>query len=211
MRHLWSFLFGIVAAPLTWVLIAVGQDGSANTIAGWVKADSFSWANLLEPAVYLAVAGVLLGLLGTLRTSPIGPLVAGLLLVATYAGMLVAPFAVRDAVPAGWKLFGDPLPLRLPLENGTLFLVGALLIMAVFSIQRWRRWPGSGEPAVAAGDEPSRTDWSPLGPAAPAHDTTQPALGFPGPAPQSAGLSQRETGSPWVAPPKAAAGREAKA
>jgi hypothetical protein len=206
MRHLWSFLFGIVAAPVTWVLIAAGQDGSANTITGWVKADSFNWANLIEPAVYLAVAGLLLGLLGTLRISPVGPMVAGLLLVATYAGMFVAPFAVRDAVPANWKLFGDPVPLRLPLENGTLLLVGALLVMATFSVQRWRRWPGG---SAATGDEPGSTDWGPLGPAAPAQDTASPTLGYPDPAPQSAALP-RDSGTPWGAPPGATAGRGAK-
>ncbi|HEY0696250.1 MAG TPA: hypothetical protein VGD43_00390, partial [Micromonospora sp.] len=141
MRHLWSFLAGVVAAPLTWILVTLGQDGSARTVNRWMEVGTFNTANLLEPAVYLAVTGILLGLLGTLRFSPLGPAVAGLLLITPYVGLLLSPFRVHDAVPSGWKVLGDPLPLRLPLENGTLLLLGLLLFMATFSLQRWRRWP----------------------------------------------------------------------
>jgi hypothetical protein len=205
MRHLSSLLLGIVAAPLTWVLVAAGQDGSATTIDSWVKADSNTWANLLEPAVYLAVAGLLLGLVGTPRISPVGPLAAGLLLITPYAGMFIAPFAVRDMVPTGWKLLGDPMPLRLPLENGTLLLIGALLMMATFSVQRWRRWP-DGEPPTGVTSDPATTNWSALGSGAP--DTTAPSLGYPEPAGKGGVLSRRGTGMPWVTP---RAGRQATA
>ena len=95
MRHLWSFLAGLVVAPVTWVLVTLGQDGSSRTVDRWVEIGTFNTANLIEPAVYLGVAGILLGLVGTLRTSPLGPLVAGLLLVTPYVGMFVAP--VRGA------------------------------------------------------------------------------------------------------------------
>ena len=147
MRHLWSFLAGLVVAPITWVLVTLGQDGSSRTVDRWVEIGTFNTANLIEPAVYLGVGGVLLGLLGTLRFSPLGPLVAGALLVTPYVGMFVAPFSVRDAIPHEWKVFGDPLPLRLPVENGTLFLIGLLLLMATFSQQRWRQWPTPGDRA----------------------------------------------------------------
>lgn len=207
MRHLWSFLFGIVAAPLTWVLIAAGQQGSADTITGWVQADSFNWANLIEPAVYLGVAGLLLGLLGTLRISPLGPLVAGLLLVTTYGAMFAQPFTVRDAVPADWEIFGDPLPLRLPLENGTLLLIGLLLVMATFSIQRWRRWPGGGKPVNGTDEESKPDEWSPLGPASSTGDTSTPSPGASNPATPTTALPKRDTGAPWVTPPRAKAGR----
>ena len=169
MRHLWSFLAGLVVAPVTWVLVTLGQDGSARTVDRWVEIGTYSTANLIEPAVYLGVAGILLGLLGTLRFSPLGPLVAGLLLITPYVGMFVAPFTVRDQIPDGWKVLGDPLPLRLPVENGTLFLIGVLLLMATFSAQRWRRWPATGgEPEPAPADNADRerrplTDWPPSG------------------------------------------------
>lgn len=178
MRHLWSFLAGIVAAPLTWLLIALGQSGSARTVTGWVNSGSFNTANLIEAAAYLLVAGILLGLLGTLRVSPLGPLVAGLLLIAPYGGLFANPFAVRDAVPAGWKLLGDPLPLRLPLDNGTLFLLGALLLMATFSVQRWRRWPAV--PAAPASTEvEAAPEPDPATPVAAEQATTEPPASEP--------------------------------
>ncbi|MBM0231990.1 hypothetical protein JNW91_09005 [Micromonospora sp. STR1_7] len=211
MRHLWSFLAGLVVAPITWVLVTLGQDGSSRTVDRWVEIGTFNTANLIEPAVYLGVGGVLLGLLGTLRFSPLGPLVAGLLLVIPYVGMFVAPFEVRDAVPQDWKVFGDPLPLRLPVENGTLFLIGMLLLMATFSGQRWRRWPEPATvPAEAPAAEPSDgprsdnftlTDWPPAEPAE--RDAAPLTLGYPADPTPTEPLPRRVGGeSPWSAPPR---------
>ncbi|MFY1619428.1 hypothetical protein [Micromonospora sp. WMMD736] len=209
MRHLWSFLAGLVVAPITWVLVTLGQDGSSRTVDRWVEIGTFNTANLIEPAVYLGVGGVLLGLLGTLRFSPAGPLVAGLLLVIPYIGMFVAPFEVRDAIPHEWKVFGDPLPLRLPVENGTLFLIGLLLLMATFSGQRWRRWPQpvtapTATPAPAdapRGDDFTLTDWSSPEPAE--RDTAPLTLGYPADPTPTEPLPRRVGGeSPWSAPPR---------
>ncbi|MBQ1014698.1 hypothetical protein KBX53_27915, partial [Micromonospora sp. M51] len=209
MRHLWSFLAGLVVAPITWVLVTLGQDGSSRTVDRWVEIGTFNTANLIEPAVYLGVGGVLLGLLGTLRFSPLGPLVAGALLVTPYIGMFVAPFSVRDAIPHEWKVFGDPLPLRLPVENGTLFLIGMLLLMATFSQQRWRQWPTpAAVPATAPApasdggprnDDFTLTDWPP--PAAAERDTAPVTLGYPADSTPTEPLPRRVGGeSPWSAP-----------
>jgi hypothetical protein len=154
MRHLWSLLAGIVVAPLTWCLVALGQNGSQEQVGDWVSNRSWDSADLIEPAAYLAVAGILVGLLATLRISPVGPLVAGLLLVAAYVGLFIAPLDVRDAVPDDWELWDRHIPLRLPLDNGTLALIGVLLVMAVFSADRWRRRPPAPAEAVAAPDAP---------------------------------------------------------
>ncbi|MEV4198691.1 hypothetical protein [Micromonospora globbae] len=206
MRHLWSFLAGLVVAPITWVLVTLGQDGSSRTIDRWVEIGTFNTANLIEPAVYLGVGGILLGLLGTLRISPLGPLVAGLLLVTPYVGMFVAPFAVRDAVPDGWTVFGDPLPLQLPVENGTLFLIGLLLLMATFSVQRWRRWPApDAEPAAVATENdkdnaPTLADWPPT---LTDRDTDTPPITLAYPSTPTEPLPRRTGGeSPWSAPPR---------
>ncbi|MFI7607208.1 hypothetical protein ACIBTV_18995 [Micromonospora sp. NPDC049366] len=210
MRHLWSFLAGLVVVPVTWVLVTLGQDGSSRTVDRWVDLGTFNTANLIEPAVYLGVGGVLLGLLGTLRISPVGPLVAGLLLVTPYIGMFVAPFTVRDRIPDGWKVFGDPLPLQLPVENGTLFLIGLLLLMATFSVQRWRRWPRpatEAAPATQAAETPTRefslADWPPSG--SPDRDTAPLTLGYPDASTPTEPLPRRTGGeSPWSAPPRTA-------
>ncbi|MEU5831023.1 hypothetical protein [Micromonospora tulbaghiae] len=208
MRHLWSFLAGLAVAPVTWVLVTLGQDGSERTVDRWVEIGTYSTPNLIEPAVYLGVAGILLGLLGTLRFSPFGPLVAGLLLAVPYLGLFVAPFSVRDRVPDDLKLLGDPLPLRDPLDNGTLFLIGVLLLMAVFSTSRWRRpaTPATAEaeltPAVTPAEhKPTLTDWPP----APAKDPDTPPLTLAYPEAPTEPLPRRTGGeSPWSAPPRGA-------
>ncbi|EEP73439.1 hypothetical protein MCAG_03766 [Micromonospora sp. ATCC 39149] len=195
-----------MVAPVTWLLLTLGQDGSARTITRWVEIGTFNTANLIEPGVYLAVAGVLLGLLGTLRFSPLGPLVAGLLLITPYVGVFVAPFEVRDRVPEDWTVLGDPLPLFLPVRNGTLFLIGVLLLMATFSGQRWRRWPRpAAEPAPAQRPEDGNaftlTDWPAPGSAA-ERDTAPLSLGYPDQTPPEP-LPRRTAGeSPWSAPPR---------
>ncbi|MEU8260282.1 hypothetical protein AB0C02_06625 [Micromonospora sp. NPDC048999] len=216
MRHLWSFLAGLVVAPVTWVLVTLGQDGSGSTVHRWVNNGTYSTPNLIEPAVYLGVAGILLGLLGTLRLSPLGSLVAGLLLVVPYVGLFVAPFTVRDQIPEGWKMLGSSLPLRQPVENGTLFLIGVLLLMAVFSRQRWRRWPG--KPAAVAMPSPtdapienphSLGDWPPADPND--TDTAPLTLGYPDLTPTEP-LPRRIGGeSPWSAPPRTASRPEGSA
>lgn len=229
MRHLWSFLAGLAAAPVVWVLLALGQDGSGRTVSRWAQIGTYNTANLIEAAVYLAVAGIVLGLIGSLRVSPAGPLVAGLLLAAPYAGFFVDPFAVRDAVPTGWNLFGDPVPLLLPLDNGTTFLIGAGLLIAVFSGERWRRWPTAAAPASADTPgapetpgappadvpDPDLTDETPtiplpqrtpVGyPSAADRETPPPSLGYPKP---MAPPPRRDGESPWSAPPRATSSRD---
>ncbi|MFV2101759.1 hypothetical protein [Micromonospora sp. LOL_024] len=205
MRHLWSFLAGLVVVPVTWVLVALGQGGSASTLDRWVEIGTANTANLIEPAVYLAVGGVVLGLLGTLRISPLGPLVAGLLLVTPYVGLFVAPFRVRERIPDSWKFLGDPLPLRLPVENGTLFLIGVLLLVATFSGQRWRRWPApvaASAPVAddASGGDSTANDWPPATPSA-ERDNNPLTLGYPDPTPTEPLPRRTGGGSPWSAPP----------
>lgn len=206
MRHLWSLLAGVVAAPLTWCLIALGQSGSQDTVGDWVQSGTFDATDLIEPAAYLAAAGVVLGLVATLRISPVGPLVGGVLLAAAYVGMFIAPLDVRDAVPDDWDVLDRQLPLRLPLDNGTLLLVGVLLLMAVFSAQRWRRWPApAAAPAPTAEEatEPISTDTfapAPRGTYGAESETASPA---PPPSPPPSWPTPQAPGeSPWSAPPQ---------
>ena len=220
MRHLWSLLAGVVTAPVAWVLITLGQDESSRTVSRWVELGTFNTANLIEPTVYLAVAGIVLGLVGTLRISPLGPLVAGLLLVAPYVGLFVDPFALRDRLPSDWSVFGDKLPLIGPVQNGTLFFVGLLLLMATFSARRWQRWPtpaaagvpatvpGSSPTAGSTGDEPTPTDWSALTADLSDRDSAPPTLGYPSPAAPPTPLPRRGTESPWSAPPRTGANQD---
>lgn len=155
MRHLWSLLAGVVVAPLAWALVALGQDGSTRTVDGWLDSGRFDAADLTRPACYLAAAAIIAGLLATLRVSPLGPILAGLLLIAPYAALFVDPFAVRDAAPDTWSVFNQRLDPLLPVRNGTVALLGVLLLMAVFSGHRWRRWPSTAATTGDAADPPA--------------------------------------------------------
>jgi hypothetical protein len=162
MRHLWSLIAGVVVAPLAWALLAMGQAGTSATITAWTGDNAFDTADLIQPAAYLVAAGVLLGLVATLRISPLGALVAGLAYLGLNVGLFIDPFSVTDAVPNNWKPFGETIPLRGPLVNGTLAAIGALLVVAAFSAKRWRQWPTAApvavpgeEPVVTEGEEPT--------------------------------------------------------
>jgi hypothetical protein len=159
MRHLWSLLAGVVAAPLAWLFISTGQHRAGRTAASWEAAGRFDTADLIGPALFLAGAGVLLGLLGTLRWSPAGPLAAGVLFLAPTAFMFVNPFDTLDwfSFPDTRRVFSQDFQPWLPVANGTTLVLGALLLMAVFSAQRWRRWPAPAA-ATPPATEPEVTE-----------------------------------------------------
>ncbi len=149
MRHLGSLLAGILIAPVAWLLIALGQQKSLATLASWQQSGGFDTADLLLPAAYLLAAGLLIGLIATLRISPLGALVAGLFYAGIYAALLFSnPLRVRNAVPEKLTVLGRAIAPRTPLDNGTLLLVGIALLVAVFSFTRWRRWPAAVPVAV---------------------------------------------------------------
>ena len=185
MRHLGSLVAGILIAPVAWILIALGQQKSAVTITSWQQSGSFDTADLVLPASYLLAAAILIGLIATLRISPLGSLVAGLFYAGTYVGLFINPVRVRNAVPETFGLFGTKVAVRTPLDNGTLLLVGVALLIAVFSVGRWRRWPvaaampapatETGAPGEAPGSpadlppgapngEPTIAQWPPADP-----------------------------------------------
>ncbi|HEY8471987.1 MAG TPA: hypothetical protein VIL37_05060 [Natronosporangium sp.] len=160
MRHLWSLLAGVVAAPLAWLCLSTGQYRSSQTVAEWNQENFFDTAELIAPAAFLVAAGIVLGLIGTLRWSPVGPLVAGLLLVVPTVFMFIDPFRTLDAFSLDQprRLFEQDYQPWLPVENGTLLVLGSLLLMAVFSAQRWRRWPASATAASATAAPVAGTD-----------------------------------------------------
>jgi hypothetical protein len=143
MRHVLSLIAGVVAALLAWLLLATGQLRWLTTVDDWETAGTYFTAELIGPGIVLAVVGVLLGVLGTLRWSPAGPVAAGVLLTAPAVVMFVNPFQISEWVADEWRLFGQDLAPLLPVRNGTLLVLGVLLLMAVFSTQRWRRWPST--------------------------------------------------------------------
>jgi hypothetical protein len=152
MRHVWTLIAAVVIAPLTWVLLAYGQDRSLQAFLNEEATGSFRNGDFIRPVLCLAAAGLLLGLLGTLRFSPLGAVLTGLAYTTSYLALLVDPEAVLNLLPGRFSLAGREADLETPLRSGSAMVLGAALLLAVASASRWRRWPvPQEEPAVPVG------------------------------------------------------------
>lgn len=161
MRHLGTVLAAAVVGPLAWILFALGQTRSAQAFADAQNDGTLDSGDFVRPTLVLAAAGILLGLIGTLRFSPLGAALTGLAYSATYLGLLVSPASTMRLLDHEPALLGHPVDLAAPLRSGTALLAGALLLVAVVSIRRWQRWPqpASDAPEAVQPDEiiPSAT------------------------------------------------------
>jgi len=132
MRHLLSALLALVLAPAAYACAGYGAARVADAQT------TVSAALGLVPAL---VAGALYAILVMARLSPVGPVLAGLLLVG------VSVWAIAD--PAG---FADRVPADLPDAAGALHrpagvltaVLAAPLLGTVFSPRRWRRTADDG-------------------------------------------------------------------
>ncbi|MEH1128718.1 hypothetical protein [Micromonospora sp. CPCC 206061] len=142
MRHFWTLIAAVVIAPLSWLLLAYGQDRSIQAFANEEdRTGAFDNGDFVRPVVCLAAAGLLLGLLATLRFSPLGATAAGLFYSASYLALLVQQDTVMDLLPNNVSLAGRDADPAAPLRTGMTMVLGALLLVAVVSVGRWRRWP----------------------------------------------------------------------
>ncbi|NUT36721.1 MAG: hypothetical protein HOV79_27010 [Hamadaea sp.] len=142
MRHLGTVIAALVIAPLAWLLLAYGQGQTLQKFAGPQETGApLDPQDFLRPLVFLAAAGVLLGLIATLRFSPLGAVLTGLAYVGIYALLLVKPQRTLDALPDDLSIAGLHIDATAPLRTGTSALVGAMMLIALVSIGRWRRWP----------------------------------------------------------------------
>jgi hypothetical protein len=141
MRHLSTLIAALVVAPLSWILLAFGQDRSAQAFANQQHTGAFDTGDFVRPVVCLAGAGLLLGLLATLRISPLGAVLAGAGYAASYLALLSDPDRVLDLFPEKISLAGHAADPTIPLRTGTAMLLGALMLVATVSVGRWRRRP----------------------------------------------------------------------
>jgi hypothetical protein len=140
-RHFGTLIAAIFFAPLAWILLAFGEDRTAMAFANAHANGAFHAGDFLRPLQYLTVAGLLLGLIATLRFSPLGTVVAGLAFSFSYAGLLLAPQSVVNLFTHSVSLGGHRADLTLPIRTGTAMLLGALMLVGAASVGRWRRWP----------------------------------------------------------------------
>jgi hypothetical protein len=150
MRHLGSLLAGLFIGPIAWLLIALGAPRSQELFTRWATASTISTRDLLIPAALLASAGVLIGLVATLRWSPLGPLLVAAMYLGVYGALFLAPFQVLRAMPR-WRVSGVIIDPAAPVASGTIPVLGVALLMAVFSVKRWRRWPVAAAPVTETG------------------------------------------------------------
>jgi hypothetical protein len=144
MRHIWSLLAGIVIAPLGWLAVAYGQ-------AVMFDAAQAGSSIVIRGLVCLLAVGLVCGVIGSLRVSPMGPLAVATGYLGATAAVVFAPVAATRALPAPRALLGEVVDPSSPLTTGVPGLVGMMLLVAAGSPQRWRRWP---QPA------PAESDWS---------------------------------------------------
>jgi len=141
MRHVGTLIAAAVIAPLVWIMVAFGQAGSARAFARAQDGGALHTGDFVRPLEYLAVAGLLLGLIATLRLSPLGAVVTGAAYVSSYALLLVAPHWVMGLFRHNLSIAGHVADPATPIRTGTTLLLGTLLLVGAFSIGRWRRWP----------------------------------------------------------------------
>jgi hypothetical protein len=155
MRHLWSLIAGVVLAPIVWAVAAYGQAVTARVSANGAPT-SFESKLLIAAAAFVG-AGLVFGIIGTLRVSPLGPLVAGVAYLGSYAVAVFAPVTAHDIFERMTKVGDYEVHYATAVTSGLIPVLGAALLMAVFSPGRWRTWP------APAGAEPVGT--TPVSPA----------------------------------------------
>jgi hypothetical protein len=191
----------VVLAPIVWAVAAFGQAVTAQVGAQGAPT-SFEPKLLIAAAAFVG-AGLVFGIIGTLRVSPVGPLVAGLAYLGCYGFAIASPGTANDAFNRVTTVGDYEIHDATALTSGLIPVLGAALLMAVFSPGRWRTWP------AAAAAEPVAT-YSPTSPAPssdpasiPEDETpteTQPAATSTWSTPYSSSTDTTET-TPWGPPP----------
>jgi hypothetical protein len=163
MRHIATLIAAVFIGPLAWILIAFGQDRSAAAFAKAQSSGAFDTGDFVRPLIYLVAAGILVGLIATLRISPLGAVLTGVVYVLSYVWLLVDPKGMLDLFKRNLSIFGQTADPTLPVRTGTTLIIGALLLVAVVSVKRWRRWP---QPSTGTGEvtgDPAETTPSGFG------------------------------------------------
>ena len=168
MRHFGTVLAALVIAPLAWLLLAFGQAETLKSAAGRPDTAVIESHDFLQPLLFLAAAGVLLGVIATLRFSPLGAVLAGTAYLVSYTVLLIDPRGFLGFLPHDVSFLGFHADATTPLRTGTAAFAGAMMLIAVLSRGRWRRWPhdepyewGSSFDTKAASPAPDPWEYAP--------------------------------------------------
>ncbi|PWR06602.1 hypothetical protein DKT69_36550 [Micromonospora sicca] len=141
MRHVGTLIAAIVIGPLAWILLAIGQGRSVQAFTAAQTSGAFNTGDFVRTALLLAAAGILLGLIATLRFSPLGAVLTGIVYAGSYLAMMMRPTWLLRLLGHQGTVAGQHADLATPVRTGTTLLIGAAMLVAVLSVQRWRRWP----------------------------------------------------------------------
>lgn len=156
MRHVLGLLFGIVLAPVTWFLAALGHFRFLDALQRFGDNPDKLPTELAFGAVLIVAAGAWLGVLLSSRLSPLAPAVTGLTWLAMGSVFVFEVERVTNLLPNGPS--GQEGLFALPLEHGYAFLVGTALMSPVFSPARWRGSPRAIEASGMDTAEPTTQD-----------------------------------------------------
>jgi hypothetical protein len=193
MRHVWSLLAGMVITPLAWMLIAHGQAVTISDPAGYPTDLA---ARLVYGGALLVAAGLLVGLVSSLRVSPVGALTAAIVYLGVSIYSWVAPLrAGLNLNRFDWSVAGVDASLFSPIYTGVLPVLGGVLAVCLCSPQRWRAWPKPPAPAPLIVDaEETAQVYGQLLQSRPAEEpATDLDLGSPPPAPALAAITSAST------------------
>jgi hypothetical protein len=152
MRHVATLITAIVVGPSAWILLAFGQDRSADVFAEASRSGTFRTEDFVGPLLLLAGAGLLLGILVTLRFSPLGVTVIGIAYTSSYTLLLIAPKGTLGLLTNHLSVADRHADLTTPIRTGTTVVLGLLLLAAAMNISRPRRGPTPSTAYEAAGD-----------------------------------------------------------
>ncbi len=132
---------------------------------------SSSETDFLFGGLLLIGVGLLVGLIGSVRTSPVGALVAAVIYIGGTVYLLLAPSSASDLF-GNTNLVGNyEVVLSTPLHSGVLAVVGGVLLVAIFSPARWRSGAGPADPNAWAPPPPAPA-WTPPSVSTPTSDTS---------------------------------------
>lgn len=143
MRHFLSVVLSLILTPLMYA--ASGFAAVKLQLA--TATGSISWGAASVGILVAIAAGAMYAVLVMARLSPVGPVLAGLLLLGVTLWAMVKPLSFTDALPA--TFLGEKGALYAPVGAGTLLLAVPLLV-TIFSPRRWRRYADVGASATSA-------------------------------------------------------------
>jgi hypothetical protein len=144
MRHLLSLVLGLILAPLIYILVGISESKIFEGLVGPNKLDIVPEVIAILCAL---AAGGLYALLVLARLSPVGTVLAGLILFFPTIWMVVAYQNFSTTLPASFLGVEGALQSG---AGGLVIVASVPLLLTVASPRRWRSSAQSAAPAYVA-------------------------------------------------------------